>query len=166
MEAYFEVLEDIYRLVAVYITQQAVETTLIATLFVGIVCMCVLALWEVRKSGETTMTIDYFKRHVQLSKREKKIVVDMAEDYLEEQILRRKLKREVARQIYEKLGKAFDIEELIPAGDVKGRLKAIRKHMNGHKQPIKIPGPAPIQDIQPKRSAKERASKFFKPATT
>lgn len=154
-----------------FATQENLTVLGIGLLSVGLIGLLIW-IFTPGKRGVEEMArrpIDYRRVHVQLSKSEKKIVTAMAEDYLEEQVLMRKMKRETARQLYEKLGLAFEIDDLIPPGVTKARQKSLEKHLNGHKP--NIPGEKPIQDIKPNnlptiRSTKDKLKNLFKPATT
>lgn len=123
-----------------------------------------------RKWGTEAMgkPIDYTRPNVSFSKKEKQIILEMAEDYLEEKVLMRKMGKSVKQQIYKKLGQVCGIDELIPPGNTKARLKSLRKYLNGNNKPVKIPGEKPIQDIKPnklvmntKEEIKNKFTAFF-----
>lgn len=117
--------------------------------------------------------IDYTKPNVSFSKKEKQIILEMAESYLEEKVLMRKMKKPVKQQIYKKLGLVCGIDELIPPGETKARLVSLRKHLNGKNAPVPIPGDKPIQNIKRndldkniKEVTKNKFTAFFsKPVT-
>lgn len=104
---------------------------------------------------------------VQLSKRDKALVVDLLEDVIEERVLFKKLKRNKARELYKKIGLALDIPELVPPGEIKAIIKSRRRFLNG--KPIVIPGEPPLQDVKPNllkpvrslHTKKANLSKFF-----
>lgn len=170
MEEVTTLFDKWHQLLLAFATQENLTVMGIGLLSVGLIG---LLIWvfspEKRGVEEMGRPIDYRRVHVELSKKEKAIVLDMATDYLEGQVLFKKMKKEVKQQLYKKIGLAFDIPELVPPGEVKARMKSLEKHLNGHKP--NIPGEKPIQDIKPNnlpiiRSAKDKVKNLFKPATT
>lgn len=107
----------------------------------------------------------------QLSAKDKKFVVELLEDVIEERILRRKMTRKQARTMYSKLGHALQIEELIPRPELKGMIRSRLKHMNGNRKPVIIPGdpiPTAVPSVARKVNTKkdrENFNKFFVPKT-
>lgn len=107
---------------------------------------------------------------VHLSKKDKKLYVDLFTDVVEGWVLQRKLSRNQARRIYKNASIAFDIPELHPypcaIDKLKGLLKHKRSKPNGHAK-VNIPGDPPLQDIKPNNfkkensSRKQNISKFF-----
>ena len=162
-------LEKWQHMMLAFYTQDNVIVMSIALVSVGLIGLLIW-LFSRPYTGEFEemgRPIDYRRVHVELSKKEKKIVLDMATDYLEGQVLFKKMKKEVKQQLYKKLGLAFEIPELVPPGEAKARMLALNRHLNGHKP--EIPGTPPIQELKPNnlptvRSHKDKVKNLFKPA--
>lgn len=155
--------EQLSLLATVYASNQNLEV--IGVFLVAMVCLVGLYLL-LRKplSGELGMGNGEFKiSSAQLSKRDKKLVVELLEDVIEERVLFKKLKRTKARDLYKKLGLLLDIPELVPPGEIKAIIKARRRYLNGHNKPVIIPGDLPIQNPQGV-AKKQKFEAFFRPA--
>lgn len=102
---------------------------------------------------------------VQLKATDKGVLITALTNGLEDRVMFGKVNRKQARRIYDAVGKALDVPELIASSDVKTQIKKRRAYRNGNKTPLPIPGDKPIQELKPnvfKPKTKEAVKSLFK----